>query len=30
DKSDEVAIDQLVRDFARQEEAKKRYLGGKG
>ncbi|MEP1962497.1 ATP-binding protein [Tateyamaria sp.] len=30
DKSDEVAIDQMVRDFGRQEEAKKRYLGGKG
>ncbi len=30
DKSDEVAIDQMVRDFARQEEAKKRYLEGKG
>ena len=30
DKSDEVAIDQIVRDFARQEEAKKRYLEGKG
>ncbi|MDE0983710.1 MAG: ATP-binding protein [Yoonia sp.] len=29
DKSDEVAIDQMVRDFARQEEAKKRYLEGK-
>ncbi|WP_299552533.1 ATP-binding protein [uncultured Tateyamaria sp.] len=30
DKSDEVAIDAMVRDFGRQEEAKKRYLGGKG
>ena len=30
DKSDEVAIEQMVRDFGRQEEAKKRYLGGKG
>ncbi|WP_299047008.1 ATP-binding protein [uncultured Tateyamaria sp.] len=30
DKSDEVAIEAMVRDFARQEEAKKRYLGGKG
>lgn len=30
DKSDEVAIDGMVRDFARQEEAKKRYLKGKG
>jgi energy-coupling factor transporter ATP-binding protein EcfA2 len=29
DKSDEVAIDEMVRDFARQEEAKKRYLEGK-
>ncbi len=28
DKSDEVAIDAMVRDFARQEEAKKRYLKG--
>ena len=30
DKSDEVAIEGMVRDFGRQEEAKKRYLGGKG
>ena len=30
DKSDEVAIDAMVRDFGRQEEAKKRYLEGKG
>ncbi len=30
DKSDEVAIEAMVRDFGRQEEAKKRYLGGKG
>ncbi|GAA6193328.1 ATP-binding protein [Phaeobacter sp. NW0010-22] len=30
DKSDEVAIDALVRDFGRQEAAKKRYLEGKG
>lgn len=30
DKSDEVAIDGMVRDYARQEEAKKRYLEGKG
>ncbi|WP_394179934.1 ATP-binding protein [Yoonia maritima] len=30
DKSDEVAIENMVRDFGRQEEAKKRYLGGKG
>ncbi|WP_299151533.1 ATP-binding protein [uncultured Tateyamaria sp.] len=29
DKSDEVAIDAMVRDFGRQEEAKKRWLGGK-
>lgn len=29
DKSDEVAIDAMVRDFARQEEAKRRYLEGK-
>jgi energy-coupling factor transporter ATP-binding protein EcfA2 len=28
DKSDEVAIEGMVRDFGRQEEAKKRYLGG--
>jgi hypothetical protein len=30
DKSDEVAIEGMVREFGRQEEAKKRYLGGKG
>ena len=30
DKSDEVAIQSMVRDFGRQEEAKRRYLGGKG
>ncbi len=30
DKSDEVAIENMVREFGRQEEAKKRYLGGKG
>ncbi|MBY5935428.1 ATP-binding protein [Tateyamaria omphalii] len=30
DKSDEVAIEAMVRDFGRQEEAKKRYLGEKG
>lgn len=30
DKSDEVAIENMVRDFGRQEEAKKRYLAGKG
>jgi energy-coupling factor transporter ATP-binding protein EcfA2 len=29
DKSDEVAIEGMVRDFRRTEEAKKRYLGGK-
>ncbi|MEX0370984.1 MAG: ATP-binding protein [Tateyamaria sp.] len=28
DKSDEVAIEAMVRDFGRQEEAKKRWLGG--
>ncbi|WP_439120666.1 ATP-binding protein [Marivita sp.] len=30
DKSDEVAIEAMVRDFGRQEEAKRRYLEGKG
>jgi len=30
DKSDEVAIEGMLRDFGRQEEAKKRYLEGKG
>ncbi len=30
DKSDEVAIEAMVRDFGRQEEAKKRYLESKG
>jgi energy-coupling factor transporter ATP-binding protein EcfA2 len=30
DKSDEVAIETMVRDFGRQEEAKRRYLEGKG
>ena len=30
DKSDEVAIETMVRDFGRTEEAKKRYLEGKG
>ncbi len=30
DKSDEVAIDNMVRDFGRTEEAKRRYLEGKG
>ncbi|MGO4908047.1 ATP-binding protein [Pseudorhodobacter sp. W20_MBD10_FR17] len=29
DKSDEVAISNMVRDFGRQEEAKRRYLEGK-
>jgi hypothetical protein len=28
DKSDEVAIENMVRDFGRNEEAKKRYLEG--
>ena len=30
DKSDAVAIDAMVRDFGRQEEAKRRYLEAKG
>jgi len=30
DKSDEVAIEGMVRDFGRQEEAKKRFLSGGG
>jgi energy-coupling factor transporter ATP-binding protein EcfA2 len=30
DKSDEVAIEAMVRDFGRQEEAKRRYLEEKG
>jgi energy-coupling factor transporter ATP-binding protein EcfA2 len=30
DKSDEVAISNMVRDFERQEAAKRRYLEGKG
>ena len=30
DKSDEVAIEGMVRDYRRTEEAKKRYLGGQG
>ena len=30
DKSDEVAIETMVRDFGRTEEAKRRYLEGKG
>ncbi|MEY8839428.1 ATP-binding protein [Cribrihabitans sp. XS_ASV171] len=29
DKSDEVAIEEMVREFGRQEEAKRRYLEGK-
>ena len=29
DKSDEVAIENMVRDFGRSEEAKKRYLAAK-
>ncbi len=29
DKSDEAAIEAMVRDFGRTEEAKRRYLGGK-
>ena len=29
DKSDEVAIEGMIRDFGRQEEAKRRYLEGK-
>ena len=29
DKSDEIAIDNMVRDFGRQEAAKKRYLKSK-
>ena len=29
DKSDEVAIENMVRDYGRSEEAKKRYLEGK-
>jgi len=29
DKSDEVAIDAMVRDFGRNEEAKRRYLANK-
>jgi hypothetical protein len=28
DKSDEVAIENAVREMGRMEEAKKRYLGG--
>ncbi|NPD13853.1 AAA family ATPase [Xinfangfangia sp. D13-10-4-6] len=30
DNSDEVAVQNMVRDFTRQEEAKRRYLEGKG
>ncbi|MEP0944341.1 MAG: ATP-binding protein [Rhizobiaceae bacterium] len=30
DKSDEVAVEAIVRDFGRQEEAKKRWVEGKG
>jgi len=30
DKSDEVAIEAMVRDYQRSEEAKRRYLEGKG
>ncbi|MEO1779584.1 MAG: AAA family ATPase, partial [Pseudomonadota bacterium] len=30
DKSDEVAIEAMVRDFGRQDAAKRRYLEGKG
>ena len=30
DKSDEVAIENMIRDFGRSEEAKRRYLEGKG
>ena len=30
DKSDEVAIEAMVRDFGRSEEAKRRYLAEKG
>ncbi len=30
DKSDEAAIEAMVREFGRQEEAKRRYLEGKG
>ena len=29
DKSDEIAIDNMIRDFGRQEAAKKRYLKSK-
>jgi len=30
DKSDEAAIERMVRDFGLTEEAKRRYLEGKG
>ena len=30
DKSDEVAIETMVREYGRTQEAKRRYLGGKG
>ena len=30
DKSDEIAIENMVREFGRQEEAKRRYLEGRG
>ena len=30
DKSDEAAVEAMVRDLARQEEARRRYLEGKG
>jgi len=30
DKSDEIAIENMVRDFGRNEEAKARYLAIKG
>ncbi len=30
DKSDEIAIETMVREYGRQEAAKKRYLGGRG
>ena len=30
DKSDEVAVEAMVREYGRQEEAKRRYLEGKG
>jgi hypothetical protein len=30
DKSDEAAVEAMVRDLARQEEARRRYMEGKG